>query len=219
MKQEKDQHKLMVGQIALTIRNDQFLEKYCILLIFSIFLSCNSNSLSPTDYLKWIAEHRTLLTDSHRQNDVTAALTYLPSDWLAINEAGQNPEQIAAVRKEYEGLEYYRLRLAASDGQGDILQLRASGTDAYYQRVEYFSFGFQNDLRLLSGPDTLPCRLFHFERNYGAAPYMDFMLGFDQNAGNNYDRRLIYYDRVYSDSTIQLTIPFINIHRIPNLKL
>jgi len=185
-----------------------------------ISFSCSLNSLSPDDYLKWMAEHRMQLSASQRQGDVTATLIYLPADWLSINEAGaQHPEQIAGAQKEYVELEYYRLRLAASSGQGDILQLEASSTDDYYQRVEYFSFGLQNDLRLLVGPDTLSCRLFHFERNYGAAPYMDFMLGFDQQEGKGFDRTLIFYDRVYSNNTIQLTIPIKDITSIPYLKL
>lgn len=193
--------------------------RFTLLFIF-VYISCNPNALSPDDFLRWMAEHRAELTDSQQQDYITSTLTYLPSDWLAVNEiSNQYPQQIAAAQKEYEGLELYRLRVAATSGQGDVLQLQAASTDEYYHRVEYFSFGLQNDLRLLVGPDTLPCRLFHFERNYGAAPYMDFMLGFDQKEGNNFDRTLIYDDRVYSGSTIQLTIPFKNINSIPNLQL
>lgn len=167
-----------------------------------------------------MASHRAALSSSREFGPLRATLTYLPTDLLAIREAGvEQPVQIAERRKEYAGLAYYQLRLEMVAGQGDILQFQASNSDDYYQRVEYYSFGLQQDLRLLAGVDTLPCKLFHFERNYGAAPYMDFMLGFEPEAGRAFDLTLIYEDRVYTHQTIQLVIPKEAIQQIPTLKL
>jgi hypothetical protein len=190
------------------------------LLLLLWLAACQSKQLAPSAYMDWFAQHQVEHTVSVQQAGITASLTYLPADWLAVNEAGaENPAQIAAVRKEYEGLEYYRLRVALQSGQGDVLQYEADSPDEYYQRVEYFSFAMQNDLHLLSGRDTLPCKLFHFERNYGAAPYMDFMLGFESKEGNKTDRAVIYDDPVFTQSQIRLSIPAENIQHLPTLKL
>lgn len=190
------------------------------LLVLLWLVACQSKELDPKTYMAWFGQHRTEHTVSAQQGDIIASVAYLPADWLAVNEAGtDHPAEIATARKEYEGLEYYRLRVALQSGQGDVLQYAATSTEEYYQRVEYFSFAMQQDLRLLVGPDTLPCKLFHFERNYGAAPYMDFMLGFEERPGSAFDRAFIYDDIVYTKSPIQLTIPFQNIQRIPKLKL
>lgn len=194
--------------------------KPSLFLLSLLLAACQSSQLSAPAYAAWVREHRADLTTTATAQPITASLTYLPADWLAVNEAGaEHPEQIAVARREYEGLEYYRLRVAAASGQGDLLQLDAGSTNTYYQRVQYFSFGLQQDLRLLAGQDTLPCRLFHFERNYGAAPYADFMLGFEDKGGNKWDRVLIYHDRVFTDSLIQLVIPAENIDQVPTLKL
>ncbi|MBL7807380.1 MAG: hypothetical protein JNN28_06190 [Saprospiraceae bacterium] len=189
-------------------------------MIFFIIQACNSSTLPPGEYITWIRTHQALLTNSQVYGDVCTTLNYLPADWLAVKEAGSdNPEQIAAAQKEYEGLEYYRLRIATVSGQGDVLQYGIELTEDYYRRVEYFSFGFQKDLRLLVDQDTLPCKLFHFERNYGAAPYMDFMLGFEQKIGLISNRTLIYEDFVFSNNIVKLTIPAENIQKLPILTL
>ncbi len=196
------------------------LHKCFLLLLLGVVTSCQSGALAPKGYVEWVRGHHADLSNTVSIGNITASLSYLPADWLAINEAGsERPAQIITASKEYEGMEYYRLRLALQSGHGDILQYNAGSTDEYYQRVEYFSFGLQSDLRLLVSNDTLTCKLFHFERNYGAAPYADFMLGFDENLGNKSNRTLIYEDRVYSKSLIKLTIPAENIQRIPTLKL
>lgn len=185
-----------------------------------LMAACQPAERSPGDYTRWLAENQTQLSTQTTQSGLLFSLNYLPADWLALREAGaENTEALGKVRQEYGGLEYYRLRVALQSGQGDVLQFRAAGTDEYYQRVEYFSFGLQHDIYLLAGQDTLPCRLFHFERNYGAAPYMDFMLGFEEKEGNNFDHTLMYHERVYSNILLTLTIPKENIQRIPKLKI
>lgn len=194
------------------------LKTLLLLLVFGLF-ACGSN-LSLQQYADWMQAHHADLTSAEHTGGIIVEATYLPADWLALKEAGaENTAAIAATRQEYAGMEYYRLRIALQSGQGDILQFNAGSTDTYYQRVEYFSFGLQYDLQLLAGQDTLPCRLFHFERNYGAAPYADFMLGFADKSGNKLDRVLLYHDRVFTDSLIRLVIPAEKIDRIPTLKL
>jgi hypothetical protein len=191
---------------------------FCFLAL--ILFSCKSDSLSPDAYQNWVKEHYDLLNTSQQNENIITSLTYLPINWLAINEVGvKYPKKILAAKNEYEGLEYFRLRISATSGQGDLLQLNAASTDDYYQRVEYFSFGMQDDLRLIMGSDTLPCSLFHYERNYGAAPYLDFMLGFAIKEISHLDYTLLYYDRVYAKSLIQMTIPISNINSIPTLNL
>ncbi|NUQ23117.1 MAG: hypothetical protein HUU34_04140 [Saprospiraceae bacterium] len=168
-----------------------------------------------------MAAHKEELTGYHNQESgIQHSATYLPAEWLAIKEAGvDQPEKITAALAEYEGLEYYRMRIELLGGQGDVLQHGASNTDEYYARVSYFSFDMQKEISLIAGQDTFTCKLFHFERNYGAAPYADFMLGFDEPEGNNLDRILIYEDRVFSDAPITMTISGKNINSIPKLKL
>ncbi|MBC7774792.1 MAG: hypothetical protein H7246_05075 [Phycisphaerae bacterium] len=190
--------------------------KWVVLLL--LYCSCQ-NGLSPDQYQKWLTAHFKELSSSQQQNGINATLTWLPADGLAIKEVGtQDKTALAAARKEYEGLEYYRLRIALQSGQGDVLQFQAANTDEYYQRVEYFSFGMQHDLSLLAGTDTLPCKLFHFERNYGAAPYADFMLGFEEKPENKSDRTLLYLDRVFSDTLIRLTIDKEKFQGVPVLE-
>lgn len=183
--------------------------------------SCTPNALSPVPYGQWVAAHKEELTGHHNQESgIQHSVTYLPAEWLAIQEAGvDQPEKIAVALAEYEGLEYYRMRIGLQSGQGDVLQYGANNTDEYYARVSYFSFDMQKEISLIVENDTLPCRLFHFERNYGAAPYVDFMLGFDNTANKPVDRTILYQDLVYSNTPVTMTVLGKNINSIPKLKL
>jgi hypothetical protein len=184
-----------------------------------LFWSSCQTSLSPNQYQQWIAENGDLLTTSQSESALRATLRHLPADWLALQEAGGKPVEFAKAKLDYAGLEYYQLRVAVQSGNSDVLQYAVANEAEYYQRVSYFSFGFQHDLHLLIGNDTLPCKLFHFERNYGSAPYMDFMIGFEVPLESQQDRTLLYYDIIYAQRVFALTIPFANLNRIPNLKL
>jgi hypothetical protein len=181
---------------------------------------CGSDACTPDAYRTWIGAHKDALSTQISHSGLSFSLTYLPVDWLALQETTtDNALDFNKIRETYSGMEYYRLRVSLAGAQGDILQYQATSQEEYYQRVEYFSFGMQQDLRMLNGQDTLPCKLFHFERNYGAAPFADFMIGFEDREGNKSDRVLIYNDRVYSTSIFQLSIPAENIQNIPKLKL
>lgn len=189
-------------------------------LFACLLIACSAKPLPPKQYIHWMAANKHLLTAQAPQKDFSVSLLYLPANWLALQEVGPNDiKRLSTASHEYAGMEYYRLRIALQNSNGDILQFKASSTDEYYQRVEYFSFGVQQDIKLLNKQDTLPCRLFHFERNYGAAPYVDFMLGFEEQKDNRSDRTLLYQDRVYSKHLIQLTIPYTSIQRVPQLNL
>jgi len=181
---------------------------------------CGIDAYTPDAYRAWIGAHKDALSTQISRSGLSFSLTYLPVDWLALQETStDNAPEFKKIRETYAGMEYYRLRVSLTGSQGDILQYQAASQEEYYQRVEYFSFGMQHDLRMLNGQDTIPCKLFHFERNYGAAPFADFMIGFEDREGNKSDRVLIYNERVYSTSIFQLSIPAENIQSIPKLKL
>ena len=51
----------------------------------------------------------------------------------------------------------------------------------------------QNDLKLVSGTDTVPCTLFHYVRNFDLAPYAEFVLAFKSSGEKtNADKELIF---------------------------
>ncbi|MCH2045452.1 MAG: hypothetical protein MK212_15145, partial [Saprospiraceae bacterium] len=72
---------------------------------------------------------------------------------------------------------YCDLRLTNNSGQGSPLTL--GGQMNYSSRLEYLTFGMQQDLKLVEGQDTLSCTLYQFVRNNELAPYVDVVLGFE----------------------------------------
>ena len=90
-----------------------------------------------------------------------------------IINGGREPE-INQIQ-EGEKLICYELRIS-SEAESDILKI--SNEFSFEQRLSYFMSGLQKDLILIVGKDTLPCILYHFERNFGIAPYLSLHTGF-----------------------------------------
>ena len=88
--------------------------KPSLFLLSLLLAACQSSQLSAPAYAAWVREHRADLTTTATAQPITASLTYLPADWLAVNEAGaEHPEQIAVARREYEGCAWRRLQVKA----------------------------------------------------------------------------------------------------------
>ena len=69
----------------------------------------------------------------------------------------------------------YELRIQNVD-QTDILDNPSNLS--YEQKVDYFSSKLGRRIKLMVNLDTIPCAMYHFERNFGVAPYQSIQLGF-----------------------------------------
>lgn len=185
-------------------------------------VACQVGEVSPAKYVNWIRSENNGLLVKKELGDLTYSIQYKPLTYLALLEHG--PEEITKTNitelaKSYEGLEYYTLQIKGPDHVNDLLSANLPSPNDYAQRLEYLSFDFQKDIFLARGKDTLRCQLFHFERNYGAMPKLDFMLGFEPDSKNNTDRTILLVDRTYAKQTITLNISQNAIEKIPNLNL
>lgn len=192
-----------------------------IFLILSLRL-CTTGSLSPRDYRAFVTNPDNGLIKTKHIGDVDYIVTYKPHELIAVieNDAHIDSGLYAGTMGEISGLQYYNFKLKINDKTKDILKANVASVNDYYGRVEYFTSLMQDDIWLIQGTDTLPCRIFHYERNYSAAPYSDFSLAFD-GAGNNVntDRTIVFNDHVFNNGLIKLTISGSDIKKIPALKI
>ncbi len=184
--------------------------------------ACQERTITPVEYVNWIRSENNGLLVKKEMGDLTYSIQFKPLTYLALLEHGpQNitKSNITDLTKSYEGLEYYTLQIKGPDHVNDLLSANLPSPDDYAERLEYLSFDFQNDIFLARGIDTLRCQLFHFERNYGSMPKLDFMLGFEPDKENNSDRSILLVDRTYAKQVITLNISKNAIDQIPNLNL
>lgn len=197
--------------------------KICLSICLILSLRfCTSESLSPRDYKAYVTNPDNGLVKTKHIDKVDYIVTYKPHELIVVmeNEDGIDTATYTNTIGEIQGLQYYNFKLKIDDKAKDILKAGVSSVNDYYKRVEYFTSLMQNDIWLIQGKDTLPCRIFHYERNYSAAPYSDFSLAFDGTDGNaTVDRTIVFNDHVFNNGLIKLTISGDDIKKIPALKI
>lgn len=76
-------------------------------------------------------------------------------------------------------------------------------TQEYFQKLEYY-INAQSDFKLIiDESDTIPCTLYHMERNYGSAPYIDLNVAFKNKKQTARQITMLYFDRVFSNGPIK----------------
>ena len=176
--------------------------------------------LEPEKLIQWVENNSSGLTVEKEINEYRFSTIYKPLDYIVAKDLKKNEitkEGLATNKAELEDLQYFTFRIGLKANEGDLLKHNLREANEYYARVEHFSFAMQNDIVLFEGQDTLRCVLYHFERTYGATPFLNFNLAFEKTL-NNGDKTLIIDDQVLGIGRVKLTIPKENITRIPKLK-
>ena len=176
--------------------------------------------LFPEELTEWVNDNSNGLKIEKEIDEYRFSTFYKPLDYIVatdLNKKEITKDELIAKKGEIEDLQYFTFRIGLKTNEGDLLKHNLREANEYYARVEHFSFAMQNDIVLFEGQDTLKCVLYHFERTYGTAPFLNFNLAFEKTQ-NKEDKTLIINDQVLGIGRVKLTIPKENILRIPKLK-
>jgi hypothetical protein len=178
--------------------------------------------LEPAQYVRWIQKEGNGLLKEKKIDDITFSAQYKPYPYIACMEERKNKIADAVVKKkisELDGMQYFDLKIALTTAEGELLKYKLGSSSEYDQRVKYFAFAMQNDIKMVEGGDTMPCSLFHFERTYDVAPYSKFLLGFMPDKEKSLEEKtLLFYDRTFGKGMIKFTFKNKQIENIPKLK-
>lgn len=190
-------------------------------MLISIMFSCSSDELGVKDYLSYIKDGDNGLKITKELNNYQFELQYKPVEFIAINEQRTihvNDTLFKKRVKELEGLQYYTLKIQSLTGT-EMMRTGINSEQEYSNRLQYFSDLAQYDMRLVDGNDTLTCALFHFERNYGVAPYNNIVLAFPKIEGENNTKTFTFSEQVLGVGKVNLKIAQQDINNIPQVKL
>jgi len=155
---------------------------WLIILMSMVLISCSS-SLSPSEYVKWVASEDNGLVKTKTIEEVSVKVQYKPLAYIIANEMRTNDIKSKVYKereKELEGMQYYNVVLDITDAR-NILNYKVSDMGGQQARIQYLSFGMQQDIYLEEDGKELPCKLFHFERTYNISKERTFLLAFEQN--------------------------------------
>lgn len=194
--------------------------------IFLFFLltalySCSKGKLDGDDYANYIENKNNPLNKEKQIGDLSFQLQYCPLEYLLMKEfktTHLSHKIIDQRKKENDSLLYFRLRIKGKDQNGDVINYKISSNEDYYTRLDYLSYGFEENLALANGKDTVFPAIFHFERTYGIAPYADFMMAFKTNPVKDKDMDLLIDDNVFGNGLVKFSYSGKDIENIPTLK-
>lgn len=216
------------------------------MLAFVVLISCSSgeqvetnqaslfghfsrkeDALPVDEFMTWIENKDNGLKVEKNIGDLNFSALYKPYEYLAVMElkkGGLNKQVLKKKMQEYEGMYYFTFKITSMDQHQELLKKGIDTEQEYYSRLEYFSFGMQNDFKLIDGKDTLNCTLYHFERVYGLAPCATMVLGFTPAGKHpvgklNNNVTLGYEDKLFGAGNVYMTFKEEDLKRIPAVKL
>ena len=204
------------------------------IIILLLIVGCsNPSKLDRKQFMRFMTDESNGLVSTKQVGNVIYQLRYDPINLKILNKIKNRvltEDEYNEEVNRYKGSQYFVFKIKLKNGNGDLLKYEAENGQQYSERVNYFSFQMQNDFYLMSGKDSLKCKLFHFERSFDASPYCTFLLGFDSNdklinSGTmkkekvQEDKIFVYNDRVFGAGPIKYKIKATDINNIPELTI
>jgi len=195
----------------------KFLQIAALMLVIT---SCQKDLL-PSELITWVEddEHQLIQVQDFESFEFIAY--YKPVDYVIAVESRTDElstEDYHSKKRELEGLQYFDLKIKVKDHSGNAISGHLENEEDYYNRLDYFVTHAQYDIQLVQDTDTLWPKLYHFERNYGLAPYNTILLAFDDTKKTNH-KTLIINDQVLGIGKIKFEFNENHISSTPELKL
>lgn len=193
------------------------MKKFFISIIcFYCFISC-TKTLSPNEYIEWFKNPDNGYIQTYSEDSgLIIEVIYKPSKYMAlISLKGQrvDSDKISKIEKQFDSSYYFQLNIKEINPH-----LIKKNSLIYYQKLEYLSTQINNDIKLISAGDTIPCSLHHFERNYGVSPDNRILLVFDKkNQQNISEASILFDDQFFHHKVIHLN--FDQLSKEPNIKI
>jgi hypothetical protein len=190
------------------------LTSFLLLFTCTILLlgGCNySNSLSPDEYMNWVNDADNGLLHEQIIGEYKFIFQYYPAAYMTLKDlytsgVEVNKDSFDSTLREYDGLQYGIFKIGTISGNNEFLKQGVVSEQEYFDRIQYFISMVQNDIYLVSGLDTLPCKMHHFERTFSINSFDNIVLGFDADQ-KKVDKTVIFSDKVLGIGDIKFFIP------------
>lgn len=192
-------------------------------IIFAFTVACSKPStLNAKEYAAWIENSDNGACITKKINDFEFAVLYKPVDYIIAMESKNkniSKDSILKRKRDLKGYQYYTFRIR-SFKDNEFFRTGMASENEYYERLEYFVSNAQNDITLVEGKDTIPCAVYHFERNYGISPYNSIVLSFEERDSlNTADKVFIYEDKVLGLGKIAIKLKASELSELPKLNI
>jgi hypothetical protein len=188
----------------------------CLVLISLLFSGCR-RTLTASEYIPFVSDYQNGLHVKKDYQEYVFDLQYIPLEMLALQRGIDiSDDALKAFKDENSGLQYFTLAISLNDKSMSVLNYKISDIAQRQVKEYYFSYLFEKDIKLEEEGKSLPCKLYHFERNAQAANQIKLVLAFENQNQNSEEVRLVISSEEFGSLPIKIKVSKNN---IPALKI
>lgn len=193
-----------------------------VIVILLILSACQQDQVSYADFVSKVNNLESGLKKEQTFGGLVIEVFYQTPEMVAINEA-TSEEEYRDIIKEKNQFHHFKLRFRTNESGVEFLKYNISRTSDHNFRLQYLISEISKDIYLISGNDTLPCSLHHFERTYKLTNYGDVTLLFERKSLHDHktdvsnDIRFIYDDKMYGIGQLSFVFRSEDINDAPKL--
>lgn len=187
--------------------------------IFACVSCARLSMLDPDEYLEFLKNSSDVIRERSIK-ELDFKCRYRTADEMVLLESKENSltkAEFDSLYSKYNSLMYFTFLIGTSDNN-EIINVK--GENNYSQMLDYISNEMQNDFMLLHNNDTIPCRLYYYERNYGLSGTNAINLGFDMPSIGKpeSDFTVLYEDKILNTGPLKFKFDIQKINHLPLLR-
>ncbi len=180
--------------------------------------------LDPKEYISWFKDRYHDIAKQKTIQDISYSVNYLPVEYMVCNELKKekvSAQELEALQKEYEGMEYYELKIQALGHNDELAKYQLFSPQQYQERIKYMAFDMQKNIKLINDQNKeSDCKLYHFERTYGITPHSTFLIGFSkEDIGITNERTIVINDQLFNKGLIKFNWTEQTLNNVPKLSV
>lgn len=148
---------------------------------FLVLLSGCITRLSPKEYISWVNNTENDLIKEYEIEGLHVKAIYRPTNYILLNDLGPetiNQKDLDDEAASKKTVQYYELII--SRDSVDFIKKQSTSDQDYSNTLYYFAFKLKDDIKLIyPGVDTMPVKLYHFERSYSLSNSKKMLLVFE----------------------------------------
>lgn len=158
------------------------LNKSVSVLMLLILLSCNGvKQLNMKDYLNYMEDADNGYVQTVETDKINYSIQFASPEYVLCKElSGQSTsnDSFAKARlNELEGYSFFLIKIELKDGYKSVLEKQQRDMDVSRMTAYYQNFAL-NDITVTADGAELVPQTYHFEDNYGVAPFNTIVVGY-----------------------------------------
>lgn len=180
--------------------------KLVIILSWFLLLGAGcAQTYTPAEYLEETSKES--FSGTKTVGDLQFTTIYQPNAYRALKQYGLKitQSQLDSFVAVNDKIWHFEFRIQSLSGRPP-LENEIYNQEKYSEKVHYLTEAAQNDIKLIVNlSDTIPCLLYHFERDYGTTPYHTMVLGFKK--AHDFTQLAFHFtDRLFGTGPINIDL-------------